>query len=569
MSNPGGLLNTAEDKPQEKSAEATPSPVTDNIQGVTHGSSDTTKTWRFYLILASLGLIAFTSTLEGSIIAIALPEITAELSAADNYVWIANSYLIAQTIVQPLCAQISNILGRRNLMIFAIAVFAFGSGIAGGATDATFLIAGRTFQGLGSGGILMLVELIICDLVPLRQRGKYLGYVQSATAIGAIVGPVVGGALATANWRWIFYMNIPLAVITMIVMGFFLRLHHERPRSWKHAVLRVDWVGNAIFVASLCSLLLGLIFGGTVYPWSSWRVILPIVLGTIGWLCFHLYEWKPPSFCEEVSVPPRIFANRTSVAGFYIDFVSSILLQWVAFFWPVYFQGARGTSPLRAGVNFIPFEGFLIVTAAISGGLLTKFGYYRPLHFAGFVLSTLGPGLNLLLSDSTSTLTWVWLQIVDSIGRGLLLPTVLPAIMTSLPDSDAAAITGMFSFLRSFGFVWGITIPGIIFNAQFERCSDRISDMNVRQKMGDGRAYQFVSGDYIQSLPLTIKEEVIAVYLEALRAVWIGAVALGATGFAAVFVERHIPLRTELVTKYGLKHHEGKEKEDQANILEI
>ena len=127
-----------------------------------------------------------------------------------------------------------------------------------------------------------------------------------------------------------------------------------------------------------------------------------------------------------------------------------MLLQWVAFFWPVYFQGARGTSPLKAGIYFIPFEAFLLTTAVIGGGLLTKLGHYPPLHLVGFVLSTLGPGLNILLSDSTPKITWVWFQIVDSIGRGILLPTTLPAIMASLPDSDAAAVTGMFSFLRRF-----------------------------------------------------------------------------------------------------------------------
>lgn len=355
----------------------------------------------------------------------------------------------------------------------------------------------------------------------------------------------------------------------MVVMALFLRLHHDKPRTWRHAVLRVDWIGNAIFVASLCSLLLGLIYGGNVYSWSSWKVILPIVLGVLGWISFHVYEWRPPAFCEDVSVPPRIFTNRTSIAGFYIDFLSSMLLQWVAFFWPVYFQGAKGTSPLKAGIFFIPFEAFLIVTAAVGGGLLTQFGYYRPLHLAGFVLSTLGPGLNILLSEKTPTVVWAWFQIVDAIGRGLLLPTVLPAIMASLPDSDAAAVTGMFSFLRSFGFVWGITVPGIIFNAQFDRSSHRISDEAVRRGMTNGRAYQFVSGEYIQQLPTETKGEVIEVYLQALRAVWIGAAAFGATGFAAVLVEKHVPLRTELVTKFGLKDVNEISLEEQLHNVEV
>ncbi|KAF2179611.1 major facilitator superfamily MFS_1 [Zopfia rhizophila CBS 207.26] len=526
------------------------------------------KTWTFYLILVSLSFITFASSLDGSIIAIALPQITNELSAADQYVWIANSFLVAQTVIQPPCAQLCNIFGRRTPLIVMVAIFALGSGIAGGANGSAMLIAGRTIQGIGSGGIMMLVELIVCDLVPLRERGKYLGVVLSSSAIGAIAGPVVGGALAVADWRWIFYMNIPITGVTMIVMIIFLRLRHEKEPTWKGALLRVDWVGNLIFIASLCSLLLGIIFGGTVFPWSSWRVILPIVLGALGWIAFHIYEWRPPEFCRESSVPSRIFANRTSAAGFYIDFISSVLLQWVCFFWPVYFQGTKGTSPLRAGIYFIPFEAFLILTAAIAGGILSKFGHYRPLHLLGFCLSIIGPGLNIMLSRTTPKAAWVIYQMIDAIGRAFLLPTVLPAIMASLPDSDVASATGMYSFLRSFGFVWGITIPGTIFNSQFDRYSSCISDLRVRHEMGNGRAYQFVSGSYIKSLQPRVRQEVLSVYHDALRAVWIGAVAFGATGLIAAAVEKHIPLRTELDTKFGLeqgKDEKDEEKQEAAN----
>jgi MFS family permease len=529
------------------------SPMADDLDYV-EVTASSTKNWRFYLILIALSFICFLSSLDGSIIAIALPRITQDLSGADNYVWIANSFLVAQTVIQPPCAQICNIFGRRWPLIFLIAVFALGSGVAGGAKDVTSIIAGRTVQGLGSGGIFMLVELIICDLVPLRERGKYLGMVMSSSAIGAIIGPVVGGALATANWRWIFYLNLPIAGVTMIIMAIFLRLRHRKEPSWKRALLRIDWIGNALFVTSLCSLLIGLIFGGTVFPWSSWRVVLPIVLGAIGWISFHVYEWKPPKFCAEPSIPSHIFGNRTSNAAFYIDFVSAMLLQWVCFFWPIYFQGVKGTSPLKAGIYFIPFEAFLIIIAAVAGGILSKLGHYRPLHLLGFSLSILGPGLNIMLTATTPKITWVVFQALDAIGRAFLLPTVLPAVLASLSDKDTASATGMYSFLRSFGFIWGVTIPGIIFNTQFDRHSSRISDAQIRQEMGGGRAYERVSGAYVQSLTPSLQAEVVSVYLEALKAVWIGAVAFGVTGILAVLVEKHIPLRTEMTTEFGIDH---------------
>ncbi|PVH97622.1 MFS general substrate transporter [Periconia macrospinosa] len=525
------------------------------------------KSWGFYVILVTLSFITFIASLDGSIIAIALPQISAELSAGDQYVWITNSFLVAQTVVQPPYAQLCNIFGRRIPMITTLAIFVLGSGIAGGASNSAMLIAGRTIQGAGSGGLMMLVELIICDLVPVRERGKYLGMVLSTSAIGAITGPVVGGALAVADWRWIFYMNLPICGTIIVILFIFLRLQHEQPSSWRDALGRVDWIGNTIFVSSICSLLIGLIFGGVVFPWSSWRVILPIVLGFLGWAVFHVYESSPRRLCLEPSVPSRLFGNRTSASAFYIDFMSSLLLQWVCFFWPVYFQGIRGTTPLRAGINFIPFEAFLIITAALSGGLLTKLGHYRPMHLIGFVLSSIGPGVNILLSQKTPTAVWVIFQMIDAIGRGMLLPTVLPAIMASLSDSDTAAATGMYSFLRSFGFVWGITIPATIFNTQFDRYSSQISDNGVRQKLGGGRAYESISGSYIKALPLQIQQEVLSVYDKALMAVWIGAIAFSATGFIAVALERHIALRTELDTKFGLEQDgQGEHREEKIGV---
>lgn len=152
------------------------------------------------------------------------------------------------------------------------------------------------------------------------------------------------------------------------------------------------------------------------------------------------------------------------------------------------------TTLLCAGINLIPFETFFIITAATTGGALSNFGQYRPMHRLGFCLSVLGSSLNIMLSRTTPTAAWVIFQMIDAIGRGLLLPTVLPAIIASLSDSDTASATGMYSFSRSFGLAWGVTIPGTIFSTRFDRYSSRISDTHIRQQLGNGRAYQSVSG---------------------------------------------------------------------------
>lgn len=517
------------------------------------------KSLAFWLVIASLCLIAFIASLDGSIIAIALPHISTALGIDDKYVEVANCFVFAQTVVQPGIAQLCNIFGRRWPMIITTCIFALGSGIAGGANDTATLIAGRTVQGLGSGGIMLLVELIVCDMVPLRERGKYLGIVLSTAALGSIVGPVVGGALSERDWRWCFYLNLPICAVILPVMFFCLRIKHISI-SWKGLFAQVDWTGNAIFISSITSLLIGLTFGGTVHPWSSWRTIVPIVVGCVGWACFHVYE----NFIKDANpcVPPHVFCNRTSFAAFYMIFITSMLLQWVCFFWPVYFLAIRGTSLVQTGVNFLPFMFLLIPGSAVAGFVLSKTGRYRRLHAFGFVLSTLGPGLNTLLGRDTHAGAWAMLQIVDALGRAFILPTTLPAILASLPENDVASATGVYSFLRSFGYVWGITVPGIIFNNRFNQFSNQISDAVVREALGGGKAYQLSSGTYVQTLTPNTKSEVLGVYLESLKAVWYGAMAFGASGLIAVAVEKHVPLRTELETEYGLEEKKNRDGED-------
>lgn len=511
----------------------------------------------FWLVILSLCLIGFTASLDGSIIAIALPQIAGDLDIGDQYIHVGNCFVFAQTVVQPGVAQLCDIFGRRWPTIISVIIFALGSGIAGGANSAAVMIAGRTIQGLGSGGIMLLVELVVCDMTPLKERGKYLGIVLSTAALGAIVGPVVGGSIATSNWRWCFWINLPICGVVLIILFAFLRIKSLHVTSWSEVVGRVDWIGNFIFIGSIVSLLIGLTFGGTVYPWASWRIILPIVVGFIGWGAFHIYEYyiKYANPC----VPPRVFGNRTSCAAFYMIFLLSMGLQWVCFFWPIYFLAVREATASQTGVFFLPFMFFLIPGSTVVGFILSKTGKYRPLHAIGFVLSTLGPGLNTLLAKDTHAGIWAVLQIIDAAGRGCILPTTLPAVLASLPEDDVAAATGVYSFLRSFGYVWGITIPSIIFQNQFDSFSYRISDPIVKDQLSGGRAYELSTGGFIQTLVPETKDQVIQVYLDALKIVWYGAMAFGVTGLIAVAIEKHVPLRTELETKYGLEHQDASE----------
>lgn len=219
-------------------------------------------------------------------------------------------------------------------------------------------------------------------------------------------------------------------------------------------------------------------------------------------------------------------------------------------------MAVRGTLLMRTGVNFMPFMFFLIPGAAIAGIIMSKTGRYRGLHALGFTLSTLALGLNTLLDHRTYTSVWAIFQIIDAAGRAMILPTTLPAVLASLGEEDVAAATGVYSFLRSFGFVWGIVVPGIIFNNEFQKNSFKITDISVREALSGARAYQLATGPFIRSLAPGVQAQVIEVYVDALKVVWLAAMAFGASGFIAVAIEKEIPLRTNLETQYGLENRE-------------
>ncbi|KAF2179248.1 MFS general substrate transporter [Zopfia rhizophila CBS 207.26] len=539
--------------------------VPENPDGVEDSADTTPKTWRFWLVFVSLCVVSLTTSLDNTILTVALPTVTREIGGDEHYVWISSSFLLSSTVVQPFIGQLANIFGRRWPMLTSVGFFILGSGIGGGATNVGMLIAGRTIQGVGGGGIFVLLDIITCDMVPLRERGKYLGMVISSGGIGATLGPLIGGAIAQANWRWVFYINLPLGGAALVVLFFFLRVKHIEQASWEKALARIDYFGVTLFMGSMTAILLGLIMGGVTYGWGTYHIIVPIVIGFVGWAAFHVYE--ATGLCKEPSVPPHLFGNRTSFVGFFLAFLASFLLMWAAVFLPVYYQGVLGASPFRSAVDLLPFNIFLIPASMIAGGMMAKLGQYKPLHWAGFGISAIGFGLFTLLGPGSSKAAWVCFEIIASIGVGILMISILPAIQASLSDADNASSASLFSFLRSFGFLWGITVPAIIFNNETDRSLHLVSDPKVVAALADGKAYSHVSGGFVQSLSPEAQKQVIAVFNAGLKPVWQAGIAFCLAGFVLTFVEKHVKMRTQLETDYGLET-EKKTKDAEMNSEE-
>lgn len=522
-------------------------------------------TWRIWAIFLVLTLLSFLSALDSSIITTSLPTITREIGGSSQYVWIANSYLFASTVPQPLYGQISNIFGRRNPLLVAICFFFVGSGLAGGAHNATTLMAARVIQGLGTGGLYVLPEIIMCDLIPPRHRGPYLSALLSTAAIGNTAGPIIGGALAQSHpgWRWIFWINLPITAVGLVSMVFLLRVKYERSQSWATALARVDLLGNAIFVPSMVSTFFGLIMGGnntTGFSWNNWRIILALVLGIVGWIGFHVHQASP--ICYEPSMPPRLFKNRTSVVGFLMVFLASIMSQGISYFLPIYFQAIKGSSPLMSGVYYLPFTIGLLLLAVTAGVFLSKTGLYKPAHLAGWALSAIGVGLFSMLNRETSIGAWVGFQVIAAGGTGFIFTVSLPSTLAGLSESDVAVATGTYAFVRTFGFVWGVTISSITFNSQINSHLSTIDDPSVRQLLADGAAYTYAAGlnggsQKIGNLLEPTRSQVINVYTQAIRTVWLVFVGVSCLGFVTTFVEKQIKLREQHTTEFGLVDKEA------------
>jgi MFS family permease len=464
-------------------------------------------------------------------------------------------------VFQPLYGQAANIFGRRYVVLTAVSLFIIGSAICGASVNMSMLIGGRAIQGAGGGGISTLVNLIICDIIPLRERGAYLAIVYGAVTVGNGMGPFIGGEIVQSTiWRWVFLMNLPLAGIALALLVAFLRVNSHK-QSVMEKLKRFDYIGHTIFVASVVAILLALTSAGTKYEWSSWHILFPLIIGFAGLGGF--LTWEGSRFCEEPTMPLRFFQNRTTLATFILAFMHSLLTIWVIYFLPVYFQAVLGSSPSRSGLQLMATVLFLILFAAISGGLLRRTGKYRPLHFIGFALMVTGLGLFTLLHQHSSTAAWVCYQAVEAAGAGIIASSILPAAQAPLTDADTATVTGTISFIRSFGTSFAVTIPSTMFNDQFNHLAYQISDITVKNQLTGGQAYGHATKAFISQFPNPLHDQIVRVYSDSLKFVWRVGIGLAGFAFLIVLLEKDIKLRETNETEYGLTEREN-EKDGEA-----
>ncbi|PYI06614.1 MFS general substrate transporter [Aspergillus sclerotiicarbonarius CBS 121057] len=487
-------------------------------------------------LLWAIYLLNFLLVLDGAMINVALPTITTEIGGLTQYVWIADAFLVAASVLQPLYMQLPNVFGRRYLLVSLAILTILGSAIAGAAKKAAELIAGRTVQGVGVGGINVLWFMPIGNPDPSPRHKNHSQSPSFLAVLAMILGPIIGGALARGNWRWIFYLNIPIGAVVLIVLIILPTLPETTPDETP--IKRPDYLGALLLIPSTISLLLGLTRNGVDQPWSSWRTIVPLVLGPVGWIVFLLQQ----RLASNPGLPPRLFVSLTSVILHLLTFLGSILDQALFAFLPIYFQAARGTTAIRSGICLLPlttmtvFVGFPVLICWLFFAWFDALGAHRPLQAIAFALSTLSFGLLTHLNETSSTVEWVFIQLIAGAGMGMRLISFPIMVAVTLPTADCAAGLAVNNFIYSFGRIWGMTIASLVFDAVVGGNLGEVRDLEIRGHLTKGGAYAFAS--QMHGIKGTLEQEVwgevVGVYVKGLRMIWW--VGLGISCFACLAV---------------------------------
>ncbi|KUJ13746.1 putative MFS transporter [Mollisia scopiformis] len=426
--------------------------------------------WKLYLVFATLCILALAAALDGTCLGTALPMITTSIHGTTaQAIWASIAFNLTSTVCQLIFVSFSSIFGRKPMMILAVLFFATGGFTGALAKNIKVLTVGRAFQGVGSGAIIVLTEVIVTDLVPMRVRGKWYGVISLAWAVGTAGGPLIGGLLADNDkWRWIFRINVLLCAVAGVMIPLLLDMRFKNPVSVRKQLKAFDWIGLALFISSFTALLLSITLGGVIWPWANWRIITLLSTSLLGTIIFVVYESltsRVPFLCV------ALFKNITAAVTFLGTFLHGFILWSLLFYLPLYYQAIKSANPTQSGLAVLPETLSIAPVSLIVGILVSRTGRFKWSILCGWFFTTLGTGLLLLLDISTTTPVWIGINIIVGIGTGMLFSGMAFSIQAAATafGQDSAFAIAMFTFFRSLGGTVGIAISGALFQAEMRK----------------------------------------------------------------------------------------------------
>ncbi|EME79773.1 uncharacterized protein MYCFIDRAFT_58758 [Pseudocercospora fijiensis CIRAD86] len=504
------------------------------------------------IIMLALCLAVFLAALDVTIITTALPTISEHFQSTAGYTWIGSAFLLANSASIPSWGKVSDIFGRKPMLLFANVVFMVGSLVAALSNSIGMLIAARAIQGVGGGGLIILVNIVIGDLFPLRIRGAFYGVIGAVWAVASSVGPIIGGAFTQAvSWRWCFYVNLPLDGLAFFILLIFLDI--KTPKTPIIEGLKaIDWLGSMLVVGGTLMLLFGLQYGGVTSPWDSAEVLCLIIIGAFTLFLFGMWEWKGAKY---PIMPLRLFAKVSNLATLSLVFLHGFVFISASYYLPLYFQAIRGATPILSGVYLLPTALALAVSSIGTGAFVAKVGKYLPPIYFAFFMMTLGIGLFIDFDAHSSWAKLIIYQIIGGLGVGPMFQAPLIALQAHISPRDIGTGTATLGFIRQLATSTSVVIGEVVYANQMEKKAGQL-----RAALGPQQA-QFVTGgnagastQFIDQLGQPQKNIVREAFADSLMPMWIMYTCFSALGLIVMFFVRPKELTREHVeTKTGIE----------------
>ncbi len=428
-------------------------------------------------ILGALLLVLLLSALDQTIVSTAMPRIIEQLQGLEYYAWVGTAYLLTSTVSVPIYGKLSDLYGRKPILVVGIVLFLIGSvlcGLSGEFGDLpvlgngmTQLIFFRALQGLGGGALFMSTFVIIADLFPPRERGKAMGIFGAAFGLASIVGPAIGGFFTDhgtvtllgheiSGWRWIFYVNLPLGLISLgVVLAKMPLLHHG-------ATGKIDFPGAALVILTFVPLLLALSFGGTKYAWDSNQIITLFSVAAVAFVAFLIVEIRTAN----PIVPMTLFRNKVMATCSSSGFMIGMAFFGIVMFMPLYMQVVQGVTATNSGFAMLPMMGGLIFGAITSGRLVTRVGKYKPFIVGGITCLLVGVILLTQVGPDTTILDLDWRLALVGLGLGPTQSLFNMAVQNSVSPRETGVATSTMQFCRQIGSTVGVAIFGTLLTNQ-------------------------------------------------------------------------------------------------------